>query len=102
MSVVTDSVRDITRDAGKPCAVCGERLRYPFLSWHYSEIRICVACCKEIKNGLSADLVHAAAICELRKTGYQRDTLIRSTDAEEERKSTKEREAQEQSIRKKD
>ena len=35
-----------------------------------------VPCCREIKRGLSSDLVHVAAIVELQKLGY-RTTLVR-------------------------
>jgi hypothetical protein len=58
-----------------PCLVCGDALRFPFLVWE--GIRVCSGCCLKIKNGFMADMIHLAAIAELRKF-YPSTTLVRT------------------------
>jgi hypothetical protein len=60
------------------CAICDtSHLAYPYLAWR--ALCICGPCCLEIKRGLTADIVHVAAIMELRALGYRDDTLERTT-----------------------
>jgi hypothetical protein len=68
--------------AGQPnekrCFHCGGRLYAPFL--HYAakaHLCICLKCCRELKRGLTADLIHLSAIAELRDIGCGGETLTR-------------------------
>ena len=63
---------------GDRCRLCDGELAPPFLSWcGHSAIFFCGPCCRQIKRGLSSDLVHVAAIVELQKLGYPTTTLDR-------------------------
>ena len=66
------------REPGDVCDVCGERpWRLPFIEWHgHRNILICRECIHGVKNGLSGDLIHAAAIIDLQKI-YPAFTLSR-------------------------
>jgi hypothetical protein len=44
-----------------------------------SAASICSRCCHDIKNGLTADLIHLAAIVDLRRLGYVNQTLTRES-----------------------
>lgn len=55
---------------GDRCRLCDGELAPPFLAW-------CGPCCRQIKRGLSSDLVHVAAIVELQMLGYPATTLDR-------------------------
>jgi hypothetical protein len=64
------------------CWVCGDRLYHPpFVQWtvHGSsggeEMVICVDCCRSLRTGLAADMIHAVAIEDLRALGYRGCTL---------------------------
>jgi recombinational DNA repair protein (RecF pathway) len=75
----------------EPCAVCGEKLSYPFLAWPREGgpgVFICSRCCKKIKTGFTADLVHVAAISELHDLGYHQ-TILKRTDRSTEAKDKK-------------
>ena len=78
MSVVTDTSSDFYNCKGKECSNCEEVLSgYPFLEWASGRILLCAACCKGLKQGFAADLIHIAAIRELHEVGYCWMTLIR-------------------------
>ncbi len=78
MTVVTCKGNDLFNAADKlKCAECGEGLLpYPFLHWH-GAFCLCGKCCQNVKHGLTADLIHVAAIRELRDQGYLNETLTR-------------------------
>jgi hypothetical protein len=81
MSVITiDEEGRYLGSARKPdtkCTVCEEKLRVPFVEWLGAELFIWGNCCRKIKNGLMADMVHAAGIVELRALGYSDAVLTR-------------------------
>ena len=67
----------------RSCSICEEELRYPFLGWDAAGggIFLCGDCCIRWRDGLIADLIHAAAAAELGRL-YQSNqtkqcTLIR-------------------------
>jgi len=63
---------------GDRCSLCDGELASPFLAWGgHSAIFSCGPCCREIKRGLSSDLVHVADIVELHELGYPTTTLDR-------------------------
>ena len=63
---------------GDRCRLCDGELVPPFLAWcGPGAIFFCGPCCREIKRGLSSDLVHVAAIVELQELGYTTTTLDR-------------------------
>jgi hypothetical protein len=61
------------------CTICERRAHYPFLCWHGSKLIICRECCREVKRGLIADLLHLGAIADLHALGYYYETLARET-----------------------
>jgi hypothetical protein len=61
----------------RKCVLCDGKLWPPFLHWHNQTLFICGECCRQNKNGLTADLVHVAAIMDLRNLGYLDQTLQR-------------------------
>jgi len=79
---------------GDRCRLCDGELAPPFLAWcGQSAIVFCGPCCRQIKRGLSSDLVHVAAIVELQKLGYPTTTLdrrsVEEVDYEERSRWTK-------------
>jgi hypothetical protein len=68
MSVVTRRIDDYYSDPDSVCSLCEKQLSYPHLVWtDNAKIFFCAECCHRIKRGLTADLVHIAAIVDLRK-----------------------------------
>jgi hypothetical protein len=88
MSVFTNKYHDV-QEFGfggrhtNTCFRCGGPCHYPFLHWDGKKpersLFICSRCCHEIKSGLMADLVHLAAIVDLRRLGYVKETLTRES-----------------------
>jgi hypothetical protein len=62
----------------KLCTLCNGVLHYPFLEWE-SKLFLCSRCCKKIKRGLTADLIHINAILDLRAEGYN-SLLVRQSE----------------------
>jgi hypothetical protein len=69
------------------CWVCGERLYHPpFVTWTVhgnsggEDMVICAGCCRNLRDGLMADLIHLLAIVDLRAvaTHYNNFTLVRT------------------------
>lgn len=82
MSVITDRYSGESFSSSKPdtvCIICKEKLWGAFVEWHGTDLFICAPCCRKIKNGLMADMVHAAAIADLRDLGYHGQTLKRES-----------------------
>jgi hypothetical protein len=53
---------------GNPCSVCGNGVQPPFMAWEAeTDILICGPCASRVKDGFAADLIHLAAIMELKK-----------------------------------
>jgi hypothetical protein len=59
------------------CTFCNKPLSIPFIEWH--SVFICGPCCRTIKEGLTADLIHVAAIMDLRAVGYWSETFARTS-----------------------
>ena len=52
---------------GHPCTCCGEPVRPPYMVWRAeTDIVICEDCAGNIKDGFCADLIHLAALRQLR------------------------------------
>ena len=71
------------------CSDCGGELFYPFMAWSGEPgIFLCSKCCLGAKDGLIADLIHFAAVVQMREY-HAHDTLVRrsrrSLEAEGER-----------------
>jgi hypothetical protein len=79
MSAVISKYDDHFGGMNKQCLVCRSKIyRYPFLHW--DEILICGECCRSIKRGFIADLIHVTAIIDLKKiAGYSDETFVRKT-----------------------
>jgi hypothetical protein len=70
MTVVIDKY-SIGLRGNEHCIVCGGSLHFPYLEWHGKKnIAFCMRCCKKIKRGLVADLIHINAILDLHAEGY--------------------------------
>jgi len=82
MPIILGAHCDYQRMANRKCAVCGNKVEYPFLHWDSpAAMCICGDCCHEIKRGLTADLIQIAAIVDLQKLGYGGDvTLVRDSN----------------------
>ena len=69
MSVVQFAKEDVTAAADRcVCSICDCKLYPPFLCW--TDLAICQDCCQKHKRGLMADIIHFAAIADLRDLGY--------------------------------
>ncbi|SRR6266480_6287636 len=82
MAVITDIYSDFHSIKGNyKCADCGETLRrYPFLEWRCDvDFYLCADCCKRIKEGFIADLIHVVAIKDMQDLSavYEGYTLVR-------------------------
>ena len=81
MSVVLSGREDWFPELGKcTCTVCGEVVRsHPFVFWNGTiDIVICRSCIPGVRQGLSADLIHAVAVLDLQSCGYPNFTLVRT------------------------
>jgi hypothetical protein len=79
------------------CIVCEREIcRYPFLHWS-ADFCICGECCREIRFGLTADLIQIAAIKDIqdltRDYRYRGETLVRGTTPHLEAEAKKEADA---------
>lgn len=84
MTVITSeqdkSTLKVTEDH---CTICRAELHPPFLEWVCkSSLYFCGACCRQIKDGMMADLIQVSAITELQAVGvkhgpFNNSTLIR-------------------------
>jgi hypothetical protein len=100
MSVVS-TTKDLLLPSGWSeckCILCDGRLFPPFLYWHGSSLFICGKCCQQNKNGLMADLIHAAAAKDLRDLGYPEITLDRRSVKSVEREIEKQVEMDRQGL----
>ena len=79
MSPVLSRFDDIQQREGERCAVCRDRLRFPFLDWHGTDIQICGSYCQDIKRGFIADLIQIAAIKDMHDLddSFKSATLVR-------------------------
>lgn len=101
MSVITNKYEDHpcyrhSSERRGNCSECKEPLHYPFLEWN-NEVHFCGKCCQRIKKGFTADLIHVAAIMDLRDVGYRQETFIRKSMKYVEDQGAK-REAEENQI----
>lgn len=82
MSVITDRRSEEGFSSSKPdtvCIICTKKLSGPFVEWLGTDLFICAPCCRTIKKGLMADMVHAVAIADLHDLGYRGETLTRES-----------------------
>jgi hypothetical protein len=61
MSVISGETQEGNRSPDSECALCGEKLHYPFLTWtcHKSDFNLCGKCCERNETGLIADLIQS-------------------------------------------
>jgi hypothetical protein len=93
--IITKSDPEYESVSKRNCGHCMNKVGHlPIL--HYNDITICRACIGKIKNGLIADIIHAAAVVEIQDAaGYDDCTLDRKSiaqlvkDAAEERRRDK-------------
>jgi hypothetical protein len=53
---------------GEPCNHCGEKVWPPYMVWRCeTDIIFCAECAEHIRDGFCADLVHLAAVHQLRR-----------------------------------
>jgi hypothetical protein len=58
------------RNNAERCQLCGGWLQYPFLCWQGNtvkdgDINLCNRCCRKIKRGFTADLIHITATMDI-------------------------------------
>ena len=52
----------------EPCNHCGEKVFAPYMVWRcHTDIIFCAECAEHIRDGFCADLVHLAAVNQLRR-----------------------------------
>jgi hypothetical protein len=95
MSIVTNEANDLfgVKDQQK-CAHCNYPLRYPFLHW--DSFCLCGDCARSARKGLTADLIHIAAIMDLHDAGYDKQTFAREETRKVEKRLNEEFMAREQ------
>ena len=83
------------------CAMCGRRLRYPFLEWRASKPFTFVSgVAATTSGGLWPNLIHITAITDLHEVGYGSQTLTRERhECVIRRKQEEERTAHEEILR---
>jgi hypothetical protein len=83
MTVVINYADEFYGDqVDEPCTLCKGPLRYPFIEWGDGKLFFCTRCCREMKNGFTADLVQAVAIDELQRS-CPNFTLVREAIRED-------------------
>ena len=80
MTVITNQYQPGGVHGATVCSACGEDLGFPYVRWlGHREINFCGKCCRNLKRGLVADLIQAAAIEDMQSLGYYNFTLLRGT-----------------------
>jgi hypothetical protein len=65
------------------CSFCGDTCCPPFVHWHaQDDLFICSDCCRSLRRGLLADMIHVTAVSDLHNAGYHSQTLVRKGQQE--------------------